>query len=350
MMHEAALQTTHGIERALHTSLIDAFKGPGRNVVYFGKIRDLDDDTMLIKVGSSESIKERGISLEREFGSICFFKVIDSEIIRDFERYLQKRPKILPLAYNDVIFESRCSNGEVFRMTPDQVRLLLLVAARSAWKFTSHDKADRVIEMARLSNERAVARKEMVKAQLDLADLRMSASGIGLDAERDLDCAEETDESEESDSDDDYDLHIIADEHGYTQSRGTKIQRYTSDGSTLLHTYKGLAVAMRDPHIPDISRPQLKICISNHHVYRGFRWAMLSRNQPDDTVQDIGPTEASTKLLQTETWSQCLTWTGPRLLRFSAMESLPARIGNSRLVLPSAGHSGLELNPVDTTS
>ncbi len=79
----------------------------------------------------------------------------------------------------------------------------------------------------------------------------------------------------------------------YTQGRGHKIQRYAADGSgALLETYPGCAEAARDSKLDSPVAQMIRQAISNRAVYKGYRWAALARDQPDDTVQDIGETSA----------------------------------------------------------
>ena len=75
-------------------------------------------------------------------------------------------------------------------------------------------------------------------------------------------------------------------------SRGPKVQRYSADGTTLLATYSGFLDATRDPSLLDQppTAPAIRNAIDNGFTYKGFRWAALARDLPDDTVQEIGAT------------------------------------------------------------
>jgi hypothetical protein len=78
-------------------------------------------------------------------------------------------------------------------------------------------------------------------------------------------------------------------------TRGPKVQRYSEDG-VLLKTYPGILEATRDNYFSPDNAPTtgpLKKAAKNRTVYKGFRWATLDREKPDDTVQDIGETTES---------------------------------------------------------
>ncbi|KAG2424926.1 hypothetical protein HXX76_014084 [Chlamydomonas incerta] len=69
-------------------------------------------------------------------------------------------------------------------------------------------------------------------------------------------------------------------------SRGHKVQKYDLN-LALVATLPSSIEAVR---LEGVSVPALKLAIANRTAYKGFRWAFLERAQPDDTVQDIGPT------------------------------------------------------------
>ena len=83
------------------------------------------------------------------------------------------------------------------------------------------------------------------------------------------------------------------DDRRFTQTRGDKIQKYSSDGKQLLETYPGCAEAARLAQGPVPVANMIREAIEKRKVYKGFRWAKLDRSLPDDTVQDIGETVES---------------------------------------------------------
>ena len=76
----------------------------------------------------------------------------------------------------------------------------------------------------------------------------------------------------------------------HTQTRGSKIQRYSTDGKELLETYTSAIIVTRDKKLPTLSVPALNVAINKKSVYKGFRWASLERKLSDETVQEIGKT------------------------------------------------------------
>ena len=82
---------------------------------------------------------------------------------------------------------------------------------------------------------------------------------------------------------------IYGSERKHTQARGHKVHRYDPEGD-YLQTYPGYSEACRDPILMAPTPGCIKQAARERTLYKGFRWADLERNLPDDTIQDIGTT------------------------------------------------------------
>lgn len=74
-------------------------------------------------------------------------------------------------------------------------------------------------------------------------------------------------------------------------AKGHKIQRYSADGTQLLETYQGKVDVLR--HFQGTTATLLNRAILTNTVYKEFRWAYLSKDKPDDTIQEIGSSEGT---------------------------------------------------------
>lgn len=275
IQHEAN-RHKHEIELIKHKVLVNAFKK--RNVVYFGKIRDEENDKSFIKIGSTDDISVRITSLQKEFGSVILFHVIEVPFNRMFEEYLQSHPRIVCYVYKDTIYEGRRSNGEVFLMTPQEIENTLTIAKRNSYKFATDVIANRVIEVQRLKCQTAEARAKEQEHKLELAKLAIETKN--------------EDDNDEDDNDEEEDTNkVIYHERRYTQSRGSKIQRYDPNTKALLFTYTGMAEATRDSSLKESPLSKgIKDAIKRCSIYKGYRWLALDRSLPDNTVQELQDT------------------------------------------------------------
>ena len=286
-----AQKTVDGIAQNLHISLIDAFKGPDRYVTYFGRIvREDENNTMLIKIGSSKNIKERITSLQEEFGAMRIIHIVDCPMNEAFEKFLHKHNFIAPLKYSLPVTENHKSR-EVFEMTQGQLDKVMRIAKKNIHMFSSKATAEQSLQNQQMSLEKAIVRLNTVKAIENIKLLEYSSN------QQNAPLLSSDDNLSDDSDDDDVDPTIIyADNRAYTQTRGDKLQCYSEDGGTLIKTYAGYADAIRQMTLEDPSVSRIKAAINNRTVYRGFRWALLERSRSDDAKQDIGATEESSEI------------------------------------------------------
>jgi len=231
--------------KTLHSSLIEEFKGPNKNVVFFGKIQKTNKNTSQITIGSTNDIKE----FSKQNAHIHMFYVMCCTMNEAFEKFLHSHSYISAL---------KCKEPyriDVFEMTENHIQKTLRIAKCNLHLFSSHASAGKVLEMQ----------------QQRLSD---------------------------SDNESDYINPIVlyGDNRKYTQARGQKVQCYSQDGKTLLQTYEGHTDAIRKLALEDPSALRIKAAIQNKTVYRGFRWASLDRHLANDTFQDIGETKESIQI------------------------------------------------------
>lgn len=250
----SSLQTTHD-------ALISAHKRTCG--VYFGLISE-KDGKMLIKIGSSSNMPNRGGQLTKQYGTFYFIKIVECPGYTSFERFLHNHHLVKPLLYRESINGQSCAT-EVFAMTEKELNSVYQIARQNIRKFMDAPTED---EIASRRNEQTI---DILKLQLELTKLEQSI----LDKEPRVECIIPTDDST------------------FNQVRGDKVQRYSRDGKTLIHTYQGFADVMRDTTLDNPTSKTIRTAITAQTEYKGFRWAFLAREFPDEYVQDIGETQTS---------------------------------------------------------
>jgi prophage antirepressor-like protein len=265
-LKQEAQNTANQIEQSQHDTLVEAYKG--RYVVYIGKIKVMDDGKILIKIGSTKNTIGRSQSLAAQYGSFCIFKIYECPCNEAFEKFLHKHDKIIKYRYNEPIYDNHVSNGEVFLVTPDDIVSILKIATHNKYKFSHQAEVETIIKMETIKLQQMQTRLEELKIRKDL-----ETSTAKSESEDDID-----------------DIIAFTTTRQHTQTRGNKIQRYCPEGKTLLSTYASYAFAIRDSIIPGATRSALKEAIKNCTLYKGFRWAQLSREDADDTIQTLAPT------------------------------------------------------------
>lgn len=258
-----------------HNALVLA--NAGKNVVYFGRIKQINGKT-LIKIGATDDIRQRVPQLEKEYGTIMIFHVLECTRNRAFEKDLHKHPTISLFAFKEPckVEEGKTSN-EVFLVTEEEIRQITNIARANVYKYRSCAVEPKTEDIQKLK-EGAEQANELLKSTNDkidaLTEIITSQKSEVIPAR----------------------VKLFEDEptvKNFTQGRGPKVQRYSKDGKTLLQTYDSVICAFRDKTINCPRRAQLNKAVDGNFVYKKFRWAHLDRNLPDDTFQILEPTVES---------------------------------------------------------
>ena len=233
-----------------------------KTLVYYGKIKTMDDGRFLIKIGCTKNIKVRLHSLKQEFGNMNILKVFECDKQVEFESFLHDRDGIKEFRYKEIINGLKRSN-EVFLFTEEQLKKAVIIAERNISKFIINNNKrdiDEIIEANPQNNKK-------FKIIFDALD------ALGLSNEE-----KDDPESPEYESN-----------RGYTTINGNKVQKY-NDKLELVETYSRIIEVMRVKQYSEFSRSGIQNAIIDKTIYKGFRWASLDRNLPDETIQDIGET------------------------------------------------------------
>ena len=88
-------------DERVHKTLVEGFDD--KTVVYFGKIKSMENDMELIKIGCTKNIRSRITGLKMEFGSMSIFKIFECDNHDSFESFLHGHIDIRRYAHKEVI-------------------------------------------------------------------------------------------------------------------------------------------------------------------------------------------------------------------------------------------------------
>ncbi|CAN0459470.1 unnamed protein product [Ectocarpus sp. 12 AP-2014] len=236
-------------DERMHKTLVQGFDN--KTCIYFGKIQTMEDNRVLVKIGSTKNIRARTTGLVNEFGSMAIFRVFECDRYEQFEKALHGHNDIKRYRFKEPINGKK--SMEVFRMTKEELQRAVNIAVRNVCRFRFDQKGFR----------------ETLFEQPEVRVL-LKANGIAINDDIDnMDVQREN-------------------KRGRCTLTGDKIQAYSPDGKELVCTYETFRDAVRD--LPGASEVGIKRACNDRIVRSGYRWARLPRSQPDETVQDIGNT------------------------------------------------------------
>ena len=272
--------------QTLHKSLVDAYSN--KYIVYIGVVGHRDNK-LIIKVGSTKNMRDRAYGLVNDFGSFELIKCIEIGLAyEEFERFILRHKDLQQFVYEDSMDNGK-NSIETFLMSNQDIQFLMNIALKNAYKFRMKATSEHELEIHRVMTDLERVKLEQMKVELEKKRLEVlhqpsSTSPHVVDSAASTSAVEQQVVPT-------FDPKLYFRPRNFTQARGTKIQRYTPDGKTLLETYPSGIHVKRDAKFDcPPSSPCLKKAIEANTVYKGFRWASLARDKPDDTVQELHET------------------------------------------------------------
>ena len=242
------------VDEIAHKSLI---KGSDRRrVVYYGKIKTMDDGSFLIKIGSTNNIKQRLTGLVAEFGRMSIINTFECDRHTDFERELLQRSEIRKHRYHEIVNGHRKST-EVFRLTPIQLEWLVNIGYRNVSKYRDGNNKRDIDEVI---STNSIVKRLCLKTRIELPEEIPDRKSM----------------------------------RGHATAIGRKVQKYSPDTKILLDTFNQVMDVIRFNQNSEFSVSGVSNACVEKTLYKGFRWAYLDRDLDDSTFQDIGDTVVKT--------------------------------------------------------
>jgi len=257
-------------ELSRHLTLIETLKETSG--VYVGKIKNVDDDKILIKIGSTINIKDRIISLKKHFGKeFIFLDFFESLRHFDYEKSVLKDSSLTEYQYKEKINDTDYSN-ETFLIPKSFYDDLITIIKRKQKDFQGKYTNEQIFELEKQKHE-----IELLKEQQEIELLQIKK----LELQQNLELSEMKNKLNKPPP-------IIID-YKKKITRGNKVQKYSLDG-ILLETYNGLRDVSRKEELLRINEKTIRNAINYNYTYKNFRWLFLDRDLPDDTIQILPET------------------------------------------------------------
>lgn len=232
--------------------------------VYIGKVKELDDNKFIIKIGNTIDIKERAGRHKLNFGNFILLDFFEANRHINFEQSLLKNDFLTQYKYEYDI--NGIISNETFCITKDIYKDIQQIALRKQKDYQGYT-SEHYYNLEKQKNEIMLIKEQK---ELELIQLQKLQQKHNLP------------------------ITIIKDnviplkqEIKKIKTCGRKIQKYTPDGK-LINTFSGLTDTIRTEKNDILSEGGLKFAIKKKIEYRGFRWVYLDKDLPNDTIQDIG--------------------------------------------------------------
>lgn len=262
-----------------HQSLIRTFDK--KSITYITLLQRRGDK-MLIKIGSSDNIRERAHSLKTIFGTCLMLEVFECNLNANFERFMQAHELVKPLRFSGVIYNDNKST-EVFEMTEEQLKRCINTATRNVKQFRTQTIEDKLTVMM---TENFESIRKALGITEEVEHINVSKKRNRDDDENDFNSDQHDFDHNKNDDEEVVSGSNLQSKRGFCSNGkvGMKIQQYSANGETLIKTWSQMIDVERAAEL-DACGASVRAAARTAKTYRGFRWAFLERDQPDDTVQ-----------------------------------------------------------------
>jgi prophage antirepressor-like protein len=258
-----------------------------KNVVYVCKIKNFEDK-IIIKIGSSQSLKERISHISTAFNleQILLLEVIQSDNHTKFERFLHKNDFIKNYYYPLQMKDCNMSK-ETYLVNQEQFDEIIKIIHKFKYNFENKDNKDLEelklkTEIMKENNEKIILKQkelelEQKKLEYEIKKMEyeMNKTNIILEENNDND----TDSSTESN--DELELNITANYQIKSRKNGLRVPKVyqydPNDLKTPIKVFDSPADVEREYN--NISLSPLKTSYKNNTIYKDFRWLFLKRDE-----------------------------------------------------------------------
>jgi len=281
-----------------------------KNVVYICKFYDGPDDKFVIKIGSTQNIKERFSNIKNNYNvTPLLLNVFECDSHTQFEKWIRNNELLKPL-YTEIKKKNGSSSRETFLVNEQQFDNIVKLMQKEVSQFTKEDAGKLIeleekktinkaldIELGKIilqQKEMDYKQKEMDLKQKELSvkelEIRSQIQKNNQGLENTIKLNEPVTEKREEDSEKEEEherdpeipdnLFVKAREN----TRSPKVYQYDPETLEFIQAYDSVIAFVRNFH--SSSGGALREAAKHNRVYKGFRWVLAERDLTDPPIPE----------------------------------------------------------------
>jgi len=272
-------------KKNIHDSLMEFCKS--KNVVYICKLQDEPDDKFIIKIGSSQNIKERFANISNDYKMTpLLLNIFDCENHTKFEKWIRNNEDIKSL-YFPIKKENGVTTRETYLVNEEQYNIIIKILQKEIKQFTKED-VDKLLELEKEKNMNEDKKKINIELKIKEEEIILEQEKIFLkQQEINLKLEEirlKIKENEKLENTIKIDNEIIEEipENNITfiktreNVRSPKVYQYDPNTFELIKIYDSIINFTR--HFNSSSGSALREAAKNNTIYKDYRWLLVDRN------------------------------------------------------------------------
>lgn len=278
----------HKCELSTHKTLLKAYDK--KNLVYICKLKKVDDK-FIIKIGSTQDIKERLPNISKSFDcqEPLLLDIFENNNYKKFEKKIHHNPNISQY-YEKIIKKDGTVSRETYLINDEIYPVFINIINQIKVEFTPIDSKeieelkiiqhDKQIKLSELKLQHLQIELEMKKVELELQKYNSVNDDIKDDQTEEIYSDSDSSDTDEEIQEPNYVKHRI------NGAKIPKIYQYNPDDlKNPINIYDSPSELERKLNY--ISLPALKRASQNNTIYKNYRWLYVKRiEQPPEQISD----------------------------------------------------------------
>lgn len=258
-----------------HKKMVELFHQ--KNVVYVCKMKDMEDNKIIIKVGSSQDIKKRMTQLAIEYNAIpLLLDIFEAVSYVRLEKNIHNNTSMKSLRIQMKKTDNTLSRETYKINNEEEYENVIKIIKKEIKNISTEEEAGKIIEL-----ETKKIELETKKTELEIMNKK-----IEFEQQKQEPIQESIRESavEIPPVNPCPDLSTLKNAYirNRENARSPKVYQYDSETKELIKIYDSIIATARD--IEGMSITPLKSAVKNNTMYKGYRWLFVDKNTTEDPI------------------------------------------------------------------
>jgi len=273
-------------KKEIHNKILQLYHN--KNVVYFCKLKDETDDKFIIKIGSTQNIKERMANISNTYGVVpILLDVFETQHYIKLEKIIHSNESVKSLYYSITKLDGIIAR-ETFIVNEDQYKNIIALINQEITKINNNDMnskemielkiklIDKEIEINKTEIEKYQQETKKIQEETILLEKKTELKQQHTETTETTETIENTQSTETED--------VQPHEEGITlnfvkrrfNTRSPKVFQYNKDTLELINIYDSVIDVIRN--VGGSSHTGLREASKANTIYKNCRWVLQDRD------------------------------------------------------------------------
>jgi len=273
-------------KKEIHNKILQLYHN--KNVVYFCKLKDENDDKFIIKIGSTQNIKERMANISNTYGVVpILLDVFETQHYIKLEKIIHSNESVKSLYYSITKLDGIIAR-ETFIVNEDQYKNIIALINQEITKINNNDMnskemielkiklIDKEIEINKTEIEKYQQETKKIQEETILLEKKIELKQQPIETTEITETIGNTQSTETED--------VETNEEGVTinfvkrrfNTRSPKVFQYNKDTLELINIYDSVIDVIRN--VGGSSHTGLREASKANTIYKNCRWVLQDRD------------------------------------------------------------------------